>query len=457
MENYHSVESCDISATAPKTSQTRNSKRKANQPMREGVRKARLAALLPVLLVATFVSFYRHPQPALAQPAEGTLLRTLTIPGSSGVGVGFDGINLYWLDFGGGTLHKITTSGALVADIPIVGCTATAISWDATRGIFWGASGTEISKITTAGVCTPWFNVAGFLPGDCSNGFGCLSLIDGINYDPFDDSIWYSPDASQRIYHYNIPPAPIVGALPHTLPFFDVNVAPNDMVPQCGFNYSSGIATGVGNIMYAGADGCATVFKYDKTTGTKIGFFSIPAQRHEDQECDNITFASLGTDAMWDKDAFDNEIRAFAVPRGTCIAQGVREGRMTGGGSVFTDAVRVTHGFELHCNQTILPNNLEINWDGGNRFHLDSLATAFCFNDPAISPNPPAAGFDTFKGTGTGVLNGAPGATVEWTFTDAGEPGSKDSAKIVIKDFGGSIVLSVSGNLTRGNQQAHNK
>jgi hypothetical protein len=263
MKKDHSLETGGVSATASKTSQPVNSKIKADQPVRQGIRKARFAALLAVLLIATFVSFYVNRQSALAQPAEGTLLRTLTIPNSSGVGVGFDGIDLYWLDFGGGTLHKITTTGAPIADIPIVGCTATVISWDATRGIFWGASGTQISKITTAGVCTPWFNVAGFLPGNCSNGFGCLNLVDGINFDPFDDSIWYSPDASQRIYHYNIPPAPIPGALPHAFPFFDVNVPPNDMVPQCGFNYSSGIATGVGNIMYAGADGCATVFKYD--------------------------------------------------------------------------------------------------------------------------------------------------------------------------------------------------
>ena len=202
--------SVQISATASNTSQPRNSK--ADQPMWERIRMAYPAALLLLLLlIATFVSFYRYPETALAQPAEGTLLRTLTIPGSSGVGVGFDGTNLYWLDFSGGTLHKITTSGTFVADIPIVGCTATAISWDATRGIFWGASGKQISKITTAGVCTPWFNVAAFLPGNCNNGFGCLDLIDGINYDPFDDSIWYSPDASQRIYHYNIPSTPIPG------------------------------------------------------------------------------------------------------------------------------------------------------------------------------------------------------------------------------------------------------
>ena len=172
-------------------------------------------------------------------------------------------------------------------------------------------------------------------------------------------------------------------------------------------------------------------------------------------ECDNVTFATQNTDAVWIKDAFDNHIRAFAVARGTCISQGVRQGRMTGGGSVFTSAgVRVTHGFELHCDKTVGPNNLEINWGPGNSFHLENLTSAFCFNDPAISPFPPAAGFDTYKGGGTGRLNGVPGATAEWTFSDAGEPGRNDSARITIK-VGATTVLSISGNLNRGNHQAH--
>ena len=47
-------------------------------------------------------------------------------------------------------------------------------------------------------------------------------------------------------------------------------------------------------------------------------------------------------------------------------------GRMTGGGSIQCgDFGRVTHGFELHCfaDGVIEPNNLEINWGGGNNFH----------------------------------------------------------------------------------------
>jgi len=39
--------------------------------------------------------------------------------------------------------------------------------------------------------------------------------------------------------------------------------------------------------------------------------------------------------------------------------------------------------------------------------------------------------------------------------TDAGEPGKNDTPNIVVKDAGGTTVLSVSGKLNSGNHQAH--
>ena len=135
-------------------------------------------------------------------------------------------------------------------------------------------------------------------------------------------------------------------------------------------------------------------------------------------------------------------------------------GRMTGGGSVFTsDGQRVTHGFELHCDLGIGPNNLEINWGPGNNFHLDALTSVTCSDDPAIEPPPPGADFDTYSATGTGSCNGVPGATITFTLTDAGEPGGgknapNDTATFQITCADG-LTLSVSSDLKKGNQQAH--
>lgn len=130
-------------------------------------------------------------------------------------------------------------------------------------------------------------------------------------------------------------------------------------------------------------------------------------------------------------------------------------GRMTGGGSIISNGLRVTHGFELNCDVTQNPQNLEINWDD-NRFHLEQLSTAFCSKNPLIDAAYPAAGFNTYTGSGVGRLNGISGATVNWTFTDAGEPGANDTAVYTIRDSGGNLILTASGNLDKGNQQAHN-
>lgn len=137
--------------------------------------------------------------------------------------------------------------------------------------------------------------------------------------------------------------------------------------------------------------------------------------------------------------------------------EGIR-GRMTGGGTVrpagaSVGATRFTHGMQLHCVVNDGRNNLEVNWDG-NQFHLETMTSAACSDDPAIGPQPPAAAFDTHKGKGTGRFNGQP-ATAEWTITDAGEPGKNDRITIEIKNSSNIIVLSATGTLQSGNQQAH--
>lgn len=150
------------------------------------------------------------------------------------------------------------------------------------------------------------------------------------------------------------------------------------------------------------------------------------------------------------------------------------DGRMTGGGSVFTDendffvppGTRVTHGFQLHCEATDTPNNLQVDIHlpdgGGSRFHLEELDVAFCWNDPEAEPRPPAAPFDHYFGFGFGRLDGVSGFCADWIFTDEGEPGTNDRIELLrIWDCGGteeflfSILAEPGHPLTFGNHQAH--
>ena len=157
-----------------------------------------------------------------------------------------------------------------------------------------------------------------------------------------------------------------------------------------------------------------------------------------------------GTDVLTGTKVRDDDPANFVI---TMPAH--TNGRMTGGGSIFTvDDMRVTHGFELHCDTTIGPNNLEVNWDKNN-FHLEQVTSMACYDDPLLNPLPRPAPFDTLVGTGIGRFNGVAEYKVSFKFTDNGEPGITDIAQIEIRDPQGRLVLFVSGNLHNGNQQAH--
>lgn len=464
---------------------------------------------IAVIALVALQLTYGRAQPAAA--AAGDIIADVdaTPTATFGVSVAFDGQYLYYTNFNDIVMHRIDVPppGTSVATgqmaFSIVGAPTgiNSFSWDATRQMFWGVGGDGLSiylltKPTTlmpTSVATLQFTIdpVNDLPGNCDNAsaFGtsiCLALVDGLNYDGTDDTIWYSPDASQRVYHYEtfadgfgtaVLAAPAPG-------YMDVNDPPNDMAPQCGtfypggppFNYSSGVAVG-GSDLFLGADGCAFYFRYSKT-GTKLGFFPYTFERAEDMECDNISYS---VSVIWARDAYDGHLRAFEQPQANaCIFGGgiilPAKARMTGGGDAPTTVPTNStahHGFTLHCDATVTPDRLEINWKDatGNthRFHLLTETDAACSDDPLISPNPPNASFDTHSGKGTGRYDGTIGATVDWKFKDAGEPGTLDSECIRVRDQSNAVVLYVGVGapvdcslpfsptvlLTTGNQQAH--
>lgn len=144
-------------------------------------------------------------------------------------------------------------------------------------------------------------------------------------------------------------------------------------------------------------------------------------------------------------------------------------GRFTGGGKVVVSnaivptsgSVTVTKGFEVDCDMMPAHENLELNWDGGNHFHMNTITSAVCTlqGDP---PNPPKAPVNRIDATGTGSYDGAAGYTVVFTLWDQGEPGRNDQAGFVVcqstspTSCTGTVVLSVPLQLvSTGNIQAH--
>jgi len=157
-------------------------------------------------------------------------------------------------------------------------------------------------------------------------------------------------------------------------------------------------------------------------------------------------------------------------PRECQPGEPVKVGRMTGGGFIVGDMrinqttieVRLNFGFELHCDVSKTPNNLQINWrplSGGptHIFHLESMDFASCFETPANQDVPPAP-FDTHVGSGTGrfKVGNSPWqtATIKWAFVDAGEPGAGTDF-LVIAIVVGPTTYVIFGWITGGNIQAH--
>jgi hypothetical protein len=137
-------------------------------------------------------------------------------------------------------------------------------------------------------------------------------------------------------------------------------------------------------------------------------------------------------------------------------------GRMTGGGNqIQVGGLRISRGFTIHCD-IVLSNNIEINWAGGNKWHLDKpISTADCIDDPNVEPAPPPAPFDTFIGTATGRLNNVDGSFLRFVFVDGGEPSQgADHAIIQIWAPGANPavdapIINVNQLLDSGNIQAH--
>src|SRR5579863_1072387 len=148
-------------------------------------------------------------------------------------------------------------------------------------------------------------------------------------------------------------------------------------------------------------------------------------------------------------------------------------GRFTGGGKVVVSNaivpasgdVTVTKGFEVDCDMNPTHENLELNWNGSDHFHMDTITSANCTLS-GIAPNPPTAPVNRIDATGTGSYDGMEGYTVVFTLWDHGEPGVHDEAGFIVCltdpanpkscSTSTSIVLSVPLQpVTTGNIQAH--
>jgi len=244
--------------------------------------------------------------------------------------VAFDGSYLYYTEYAGSILHRIDVpppGGPTLAtgqvNLPIMGSSSgiMTLAYDRRRDGFWavGGDGLSVYFLTKAGNATLAYRID---PSSDRPGFqsGTFVTETKIAYDGTDDTIWYSPDATTRIYHYKVTPDALGTAdLVTATPYIDVGVAPNDIAAQCGYSQSSGVAVG-GAHLFVTVAGCSYYFEYTKT-GAKVGAYPYSVlESSQDAECDNVSY---GVAVLWIKEGYKGRIVAIEQPSaGACVYGG---------------------------------------------------------------------------------------------------------------------------------------
>jgi hypothetical protein len=144
---------------------------------------------------------------------------------------------------------------------------------------------------------------------DGQPGFAAAVICDGIAWDSVENLIYQSPDVFPTVYRFTETgtPAPRPGGTETTI------TVPVD----CNGSGASGVAVS-GQSLYLGCANDPEIYRVDKNTGQVLEFFGSPQLRTEDLECDPVSFAAQQKDVLWTKGAFDNNLIAVEVARGTC-------------------------------------------------------------------------------------------------------------------------------------------
>ncbi len=291
-----------------------------------GLLPAAVVAVLPLILVGA--------QPVAAAP--GDVIADIIVPEvyvdpSYGIAkaVAYDGHNLYYAEYGGSTLHRIDmpppggpnqVTGH--TDIQIIGALGgiMTIAYDSGRDKFWAVSsdGTVIYLIDKMGLALRQFAIdQSTLPGTCKEA-KCEAEVK-IAYDRTDDTIWYSPDTSRRVYHFQTTGDLLDNAVAVAAnPYFDVDVPPNDMNAYCPLgSWASGIATG-GSSIFIELTACNYYFEYSKT-GTRLGAIPRAFETSGGLTCDNQTYP---VSVIWMRQGWTGHIYAIEQPRANACVYG---------------------------------------------------------------------------------------------------------------------------------------
>ena len=255
---------------------------------------------------------------AVAGVAPGTLVRSILQPGtqdgdfspgfrqvcpsSVNTGLAFDGTNLILSCWESNRLDFLSTADAhVVRQLVVNGMSdIRAMAWDGKSNRLWACNdGNQVYLVDTS---DPDGNGQVGPGAEVQYKFNVHSCVDGLAFDGADETIWSSPDASMPINRYSK-----TGTLLSSY---------NNYALTGGSYGNSGLAIGAGKV-YMANNGGQQIWVADKPPTTSTLFAAFP-RRIEDLECDDITFRADGISVIWQQDAYDRRIQAYAIEPNAC-------------------------------------------------------------------------------------------------------------------------------------------
>jgi PKD repeat protein len=226
-----------------------------------------------------------------------------------GIGLDYDGTRILYTHYLDPTIHFADLSGTDLGDLPLINPDGSqfsgglnAIAYNFNDGMLYGGgwSSTNLFKTDlSTGVTT--LVKANAIPS-------FVNFIDGLAWDPRDNTFWMSDDVSCNVRHLDVNGNDIGG--------FDgcsVTGYPN-----------SGLAVGLDGTLFYGTNGSGIIFALDTTTDppTNRGQFASPGGRDEDMVCGPKYTKPDGTEVetLLSQDAYGNWFMAIEVAPGTCIS-----------------------------------------------------------------------------------------------------------------------------------------
>jgi hypothetical protein len=270
----------------------------------------------------------------VAYAAIGTLLGTVALPGNyCSVAGTFDGTYYITLEGKKGATGKACSGNVIQIYTPPAGGDGTAtlvaskqvidgdgnpanlsaIAWDSKRDKLWGAYSVVEEGLWLIDLGDPSVSGTALAEFQFNPNVGGDPHIDGLAYDPIDDTLYHSPDIDCNVYHFSLgTDGNPLGTLLNTVS--PRNAEGDEDCFVSGVAVGSDLPDGRGTL-YIARNGFAEIRLIDKTTGEFISTFATTAGRVEDLTCDSETYEAA---AILAKDAFEGLYEAFQVESGSC-------------------------------------------------------------------------------------------------------------------------------------------